>query len=113
MGLHMTCIYSNFSTDNVEKFEKRMINWCNEACTAGISRLIFDQEMLNVKGTLEIWYDECLPYHRLTLPRITLAYTQIQGTNMCIMYKIWENSTQKVIYKMPSKWDGTELWLGK
>ena len=113
MGLYMTCSYPKFSIEDVEKFERRMVNWCSYGCTKGVSMLIFDKEDLKVNGTLETLHENNLPYQKLVLPQITLAYTHVQGTDMCIMYKIWDNQTQKVIYKMPSRWDGTELWLGK
>ena len=113
MGLYMTCSYPKFSTEEVGKFERRLKKWCNEACAKGISMLVFDQKNLKVEGTQEIWYDNYLPYHELILPNITLTYTRVVGTPMCIMYKIWENQTNKILYQMPSKWEGTELWLGE
>ena len=61
MGLHMTCSYPKFSTENVEKFERRMVNWCSEGCTDGVSMLIFDKEDLKVSGTLDLLYDNYLP----------------------------------------------------
>ena len=112
MGMYQICTYERFSLTDVGKFERRLRNWCKEACMRKKSMLVFDRTSFKVGGSPEIFSDGTETYYKVVLPNITLAYSCLPGTTMCIMYKVWENQTQSVIYNMPSKWEGTELWLG-
>ena len=113
MGMHNVCMYERFSITDVGKFERRLKNWCNEVSNMhGKSMLVFDRASLRVDGesTVEKFGNE--EFYKMILPNMSLTYTCIPGTTMCVMHKIWENKTQSVMYSMPQKWEGTELWLG-
>ena len=109
--MYPDCHYERFSLTDVAKFERRLTKFCKEAYIPGRSMLIFDKSSLLVEGQRTIEVIENQELHKVVLPNITLTYTCIAGTNMCVMYKIWENKTLSVMYNIPQKWDGTELWF--
>jgi len=110
IAMYSNCSYENFSITDVGKFERRITKWCKEECMHGKSMLIFDRASLVVGGTPTIETIDGKKVYKVELPNITLAFISITE-KMCIMYKIWEKSTQSVIYNMPLKWNGIELWL--
>ena len=110
-GMYCNCHYENFSLTDVGKFERRLKKWCNQECMHGKSMLIFDKESLCVGGETTIEKKGDITYYKVVLPNITLVYTCVGETAMCIIHKIWENKTLSVLYNMPCNWDGTELWL--
>lgn len=110
-GMYVTCNYENFSITDVGRFERRIRKWCNEACMPGKSMLIFDKDSLLVGGEPEIEVNGITTYYKVVLPNITLTYICVAETAMCIMHRVWENRTQSVMYNMPLKWDGVELWV--
>lgn len=109
-GMPYISSYERFSIKDVGKFERRLTIWCNEEYRPGRTMLIFDRESLLVGGEPIDEVIDGITYKKVILPTFTLVYTSIPGTTMCIMYKIWENSTKSVMYNMPHCWDGTELW---
>ena len=111
MGLHPSCNYRGFSSTDEAFFEKRLKKWCDQICMHGKSMLIFDKPTLLVGGKAILESDEEQIFYKVVLSNFTLTYICINGS-MCIMYKIWENKTQSVMYKMPQNWEGTELWVG-
>ena len=113
MGMYSICCYEKFSTTDVAKFERRLMKWCREECMHGKSMLIFDKSSLSIERKTEIEVMGATTFYKLALPNITLVYTCIANTSMCTIHKIWENTTQSVMYNMPQKWEGTELWLCK
>ena len=110
MSMYCNCTYTNFSLTDVGKFERRMTKWCTEECMQGKSMLIFDKPSLVVGGAPTIEKIDGKIIYKVELPNITLSFISITET-MCIMYKIWENKTQSVLYNMPLRWNGIELWL--
>ena len=111
MGMHTNCQFERFSIEDEGKFERRLTYWCKNVCMRGKSMLIFDKSSLLVGGEATIESDGTKILYKVVLPNITLTYLCINNS-MCIMYKIWENTTQSVLYNMPQKWEGPELWLG-
>lgn len=111
MGLYTNCIFNKFSINDQSKFERRLKKWCEEECMPGKSMLIFDKDTLLVGGEPTIETNGSQTLYKVVLSNITLSYICIIGS-MCIMYKIWENKTQSVMYNMPQNWEGSELWLG-
>jgi len=109
-GMPYISNYERFSIKDVGKFERRLTNWCKEEYRPGRTMLIFDKSSLLVGGEPVVEEIDGVTYYKVTLNTLTLVYTTIPGTVMCIMYKIWENSTQSVMYNMPHNWDKTELW---
>ena len=75
--------------------------------------LIFDRNSLRIEKKHEKDVIDEVHVYKVVLSEITLTYICVPGSAKCIMYKIWENKTLSVIYNMPKKWDGTELWLGE
>lgn len=109
-GMYTTCIYPNFSTKDAEKFERRLTKWCKSIRMPGKSMLVFDANALSLRDKATIEKNDDKEVYQVVLKEITFAYICINGS-MCIMYKVWENKTQSVMYNMPLKWDGTELWI--
>lgn len=114
MGMYEVCGYERFSMTDVAKFERRLKKWCTEACMPGKSMLVFDRNCLKVGGEPESFKDNYgRQYYEVTLPNISFTYTRIADTAMCVVYKIWENDSQKILYRQPCVWNGSELWLGE
>ena len=109
-GMPYISNYERFSIKDPAKFERRLTNWCKEEYRAGKTMLIFDRNSLLVGGKPIVEETNGVTYYKVILNTLTLVYTAIPGTDMCIIYKIWENMTQSVMYNMPCSWDGTELW---
>ena len=111
MGMYNVCDFSKFSITDVEKFQRRIRKWCKEECMPGRSMLIFDQSSFKVGGEPVSYKDATGEYYKVVLSQISITYMRIADTSMCMMYRIWENKTESVMYNIPKKWDGTELWL--
>lgn len=111
-GMYPLCPYKNFSITDIGKFGRRLKKWCKEAYEPGKSMIIFDQVelLIDVKTTIE--NQDGREVYQVVLEDISFSYICISGS-MCIMYKIWENKTQSVMYNMPLKWDGIELWVAE
>lgn len=110
-GMYTTCIFSNFATTDSKKFERRLINWCKKACMPEKSMLIFDQKDLKIEVESKVTEQDKREVSEVNMTDISFSYIHILP-GMCVMYKIWENQTQSVMYNMPIKWDQTELWIG-
>ena len=113
MGMYELCKYERFSMTDVAKFERRLKKWCTEACMPGKSMLVFDMTCLKIEVEPQFFRDNTGEYYEVTLPNISFTYMRIADTAMCMMYKIWENDSQKILYRLPCVWDGSELWLGE
>lgn len=113
-GIYPICKYRNFSTNNAEKFEKLLIEWCKTISEdmRGRTMILFDGNELAFRDKATVEKIDNKVVYQVALNKITFAYICINGS-ICIMYKVWENKTQSVIYNMPLKWDGTELWIGQ
>lgn len=112
-GMHTICTYRNFSTNNPEKFEKWLTKWCKTISVDmhGKTMLIFDENELAFRDKATVEKMEDKEVHIVAMNEISFAYIRING-RMCIMYKVWENITQSVIYNMPLQCNGVELWVG-
>lgn len=113
-GMYPVCSYRKFSTNDEEKFEKLLQEWSNTISghMRGKAMIIFDENDLALRDKATVQKMEDKEVRQVVMKEITFTYICINGY-MCIMYKIWENKTQSVIYNMPIKWDGTELWVGE
>ena len=113
-GIHPICIYRDFSTNDVERFEKLLIEWCKTISVwmHGKTMLIFDENEFALRAKATVVKIEDRQVYQVVLKNITFTYICING-NMCIMHKVWENITQSVIYNLPLEWNGTEVWIGK
>lgn len=115
-GMHVTCTFEDFSTQNPTKFESRLTKWCSEIeYMHGRCMLVFDLKELNIINKSEYKPEKIIQdgheVYKVVMQDISFTYIHIAG-ELCIMYKIWENITQSVLYNMHPKWDGTELWVG-
>lgn len=114
MGMYSICSYKRFSITDIGKFERRLRNWCQEVSDMrGKSMLIFDRDSLIIEVDSQKFKSGDREYYKVTLPNLSFTYTYVADNAMCVMYKIWENKTESVIYNIPKKWDGTELWLAE
>ena len=111
-GMYPICIFPKFSTRDPEKFGNRLKKWCQEtAYMHGRCMLVFDSNELLAEGETVLVIQDGYEVYQKTLNEISFTYLHFAG-QLCIMYKIWENKTQSVIYNMPMKWNGTEIWVG-
>lgn len=110
-GMYTTCVFTNFATTDSKKFERRLINWCTKACMPERSMLIFDQEDFKIENKSKIVKQDRREVYEVNMTEISFSYFHI-SSQMCVIYKIWENKTQSVMYNMPTKWNQTELWIG-
>ena len=114
MGMYTICYYERFSIADIGKFERRLTNWCNEVEDIhGRAMLVFDETSLALNCKPKEYKDETGKYYTISLPNVSFTYTKIADTAQCVMYKIWENRTQSVMYNMPKTWESTEMWLGR
>lgn len=110
-GMYTNCIFTDFATGNSKKFERRLTKWCREVCIPGRSMIIFDKRDLLIENESVAVEQDGRKAYIVAMTNISFSYICI-APKMCIMYKIWENKTQSVMYNMPLEWDQTELWLG-
>ena len=101
--------YTHFSITDVSKFERWMCKWCRQECIHGRSMIVFNREDLVVEGKHTEGEENNQVYHYHILPSITLEYIIISGS-MCILTKVWENTTLSVLYNIPNKWHNVEVW---
>lgn len=123
-GIHPICPYPNFSTNDVEIFEKSIREWhdfiSEKRC--GDPMIIFDENefAFRDKSTKEKIKEvpqgekvaQVIDVYQVVLNIFTFTYIRPYG-RMCIMFNIRETKTQRVIYHMPLKWDGVELWMAR
>lgn len=109
-GMHTQCSYTNFSTNDADKFERWLKKWCRKFCNHGSSMIAFDENELLLRNRATVEMCDGREFFQVTLKDIAFAYICVHGS-MCILYKVWENKTQSVLYDMPTKWNNSEIWL--